>query len=75
MGNGLYNAEYEHDACGVGMVVNIHGNKKIERNDDFGLRMAALLPRCKPYVTRKNRYALHGTPGRPINIEPAYKKI
>ena len=27
MGNGLYNAEYEHDACGVGMVVNIHGNK------------------------------------------------
>ena len=25
--NGLYNAEYEHDACGVGMVVNIHGNK------------------------------------------------
>ncbi|MGN1375126.1 MAG: glutamate synthase large subunit, partial [Prevotella sp.] len=27
MGNGLYSAEYEHDACGVGMVVNIHGNK------------------------------------------------
>lgn len=27
MRNGLYNAEYEHDACGVGMVVNIHGNK------------------------------------------------
>lgn len=27
MGNGLYNAGYEHDACGVGMVVNIHGNK------------------------------------------------
>ncbi len=24
---GLYNAEYEHDACGVGMIVNIHGNK------------------------------------------------
>ena len=23
----MYNAEYEHDACGVGMVVNIHGNK------------------------------------------------
>ena len=25
MVNGLYNADYEHDACGVGMVVNIHG--------------------------------------------------
>lgn len=24
---GLYNADNEHDACGVGMVVNIHGNK------------------------------------------------
>ena len=28
MGNGLYNAEYEHDACGVGMVVIIHGKCK-----------------------------------------------
>ena len=27
--NGLYNATNEHDACGVGMVVNIHGNKRI----------------------------------------------
>ncbi len=25
--NGLYRSDYEHDACGVGMVVNIHGNK------------------------------------------------
>ena len=24
---GLYQKEYEHDACGVGMIVNIHGNK------------------------------------------------
>ena len=24
---GLYDATNEHDACGVGMVVNIHGNK------------------------------------------------
>ncbi len=24
---GLYDAAYEHDACGVGMVVNIYGNK------------------------------------------------
>ncbi len=24
---GLYNPDYEHDACGVGMVVNIHGSK------------------------------------------------
>ena len=24
---GLYRSEYEHDACGVGMVVNIHGGK------------------------------------------------
>ncbi len=27
MTKGLYNSQYEHDACGVGMVVNIHGNK------------------------------------------------
>ena len=27
---GLYSKEYEHDACGVGMVVNIHGNKSHE---------------------------------------------
>ena len=24
---GLYDAAYEHDACGVGMLVNIHGEK------------------------------------------------
>ena len=24
---GLYRASNEHDACGVGMLVNIHGNK------------------------------------------------
>ncbi len=34
MGNGLYSAEYEHDACGVGMVVNIHGNKSHELVDN-----------------------------------------
>lgn len=34
MGNGLYNAAYEHDACGVGMVVNIHGNKSHELVDN-----------------------------------------
>lgn len=34
MGNGLYNAGYEHDACGVGMVVNIHGNKSHELVDN-----------------------------------------
>ena len=27
---GLYNASYEHDACGVGMVVNIRGGKSHE---------------------------------------------
>ncbi|MEG1332684.1 MAG: glutamate synthase central domain-containing protein, partial [Bacteroides sp.] len=27
---GLYNASNEHDACGVGMLVNIHGNKSHE---------------------------------------------
>ena len=32
--DGLYNAEYEHDACGVGMVVNIHGNKSHELVDN-----------------------------------------
>ena len=31
---GLYNSEYEHDACGVGMVVNIHGNKSHELVDN-----------------------------------------
>lgn len=30
MSEGLYDASYEHDACGVGMVVNIHGNKSHE---------------------------------------------
>jgi glutamate synthase (NADPH/NADH) large chain len=27
---GLYDPAYEHDACGVGMLVNIHGNKSHE---------------------------------------------
>lgn len=27
---GLYDPSYEHDACGVGMIVNIHGNKSHE---------------------------------------------
>ncbi len=31
--NGLYDTSYEHDACGVGMVVNIHGNKSHELVD------------------------------------------
>ena len=31
--NGLYQSQYEHDACGVGMVVNIHGNKNHELVD------------------------------------------
>ena len=26
-GEGLYSPSYEHDACGVGMIVNIHGGK------------------------------------------------
>ena len=30
---GLYNAEYEHDACGVGMIVNINGDKSHELVD------------------------------------------
>ena len=30
----MYNAECEHDACGVGMVVNIHGNKSHELVDN-----------------------------------------
>ena len=33
-GNGLYNATYQHHACGVGMVVNIHGNKSHELVDN-----------------------------------------
>ena len=31
---GLYSPQYEHDACGVGMVVNIHGGKSHELVDD-----------------------------------------
>jgi len=31
---GLYQSDYEHDACGVGMVVNIHGGKSHELVDN-----------------------------------------
>ncbi len=31
---GLYHSENEHDACGVGMIVNIHGNKSHELVDN-----------------------------------------
>lgn len=31
---GLYNTAYEHDACGVGMVVNIHGGKSHQLVDN-----------------------------------------
>ena len=31
---GLYRSEYEHDACGVGMVVNIHGGKSHQLVDN-----------------------------------------
>ena len=30
---GLYDPAYEHDACGVGMIVDIHGNKSHELVD------------------------------------------
>ena len=30
---GLYDATNEHDACGVGMVVNIHGGKSKKLKD------------------------------------------
>ncbi|MBP5514937.1 MAG: glutamate synthase large subunit [Bacteroidaceae bacterium] len=30
---GLYQSQYEHDACGVGMIVNIHGGKSHELVD------------------------------------------
>ena len=32
--NGLYQSDYEHDACGVGMVVNIHGGKSHDLVDN-----------------------------------------
>ena len=32
--HGLYQSQYEHDACGVGMVVNIHGGKSHELVDN-----------------------------------------
>ena len=31
---GLYRAENEHDACGVGMIVNVHGGKSHQLVDD-----------------------------------------
>ena len=31
---GLYQNQYEHDACGVGMIVNIHGGKSHQLVDD-----------------------------------------
>ena len=34
MEKGLYQEAYEHDACGVGMVVNIHGGKSHELVDN-----------------------------------------
>jgi glutamate synthase (NADPH/NADH) large chain len=34
MKKGLYQEAYEHDACGVGMVVNIHGGKSHELVDN-----------------------------------------
>ena len=34
MEKGLYSPAYEHDACGVGMVVNIHGGKSHELVDN-----------------------------------------
>ena len=34
MNKGLYQSSYEHDACGVGMVVNIHGGKSHELVDN-----------------------------------------
>ncbi len=33
LNQGLYNADNEHDACGVGMIVNIHGTKNHELVD------------------------------------------
>ncbi|MGM9701103.1 MAG: glutamate synthase large subunit [Prevotella sp.] len=34
MNKGLYQSDCEHDACGVGMIVNIHGNKSHELVDN-----------------------------------------
>ena len=33
LNEGLYNVQNEHDACGVGMIVNIHGGKTHELVD------------------------------------------
>ena len=41
---GLYQSQYEHDACGVGMIANIHGNKSHQLVDDavrFAQRVGA----------------------------------
>ncbi len=39
---GLYSPEFEHDACGIGIVVNIHGNKSHQMVKD-GLTILANL--------------------------------
>ena len=39
---GMYSPEYEHDACGIGFVVNIHGKKTHQTVKD-GLRILANL--------------------------------
>ena len=39
---GLYSPEYEHDACGIGFVVNIHGKRTHQTVKD-GLKILANL--------------------------------
>ena len=54
--NGLYDATNEHDACGVGMVVNIHGNKSHELVDSALKVSPTNSSSCKvsPYPRREN---------------------
>ena len=33
-GKGLYDASFEHDNCGIGAIVNIHGKKSHQIVDD-----------------------------------------
>ena len=40
---GLYTPSYEHDSCGVGMVVNIHGAKTHQLVDTSGAGPSAFL--------------------------------
>ena len=63
---GLYRADMEHDACGVGMIVNIHGNKSHELVDN------AL--RVLENMRHRGAEVAHGDEGREDGDDEGMKK-